>query len=737
MSKRLPDGRVNVMAVLYGAAVKRELKSAESKIHHNQFVDDEDRQNTIDEVAACTAARGLWIAGLPKALWDEVEKNVDTIVMYGLTVPLVHRQHITLKWCSMQVRAGHFAEWLKALDGTPCEHWHVKSPCFGACWGPWEDSGNAVAISGPKEDLAEEGKVPDTDQRTIWLQAIFDSGFLALMNTSATFDSLFAACAQLITLLVTKTDMPAELQPQIIMTCKIIRGFIALISPIPGVHGSSLADVQFISSEPGTVPGVIAEFPITGRLIASKLRKEPWVSMASEYRKYVGPTQTHGDAFHRCAEAVESLSKHASIPEEKLELWETTLSTVAADLPTWRESLRTGATDGLEKGVAKLVSMDVAEMQRAHKEDPTCLADLLANCAELKKVLDACNPDMVHDAVQLLANTMTQWQRASRAASLVTALDTLEKTPNDSGLFLVSTLLADLSPTLEPEMHAKVSAACASVLDWLSSGTRRQCTFKVLAGVLLQVNMPGKEAFAEIAGVVGDFQQEVVNSNNGDRLYLRQLQSAADAARKVLDKYSTNQDPVLLLFTQSAKEQYLEDLESYKTSYVMTLSVCVHQMEEAFGKCKAVAGGAANGGKWFEQGGVKEDGSPEDIMEVWKRTLGTMNTQQIQKQVEKMTTERSNYTTTKAAFHPSFPGMDVDTETGAIRVLEPILEAETRATITKFEHLMCQAIQRGGKNLQNRLNAFTAQLSADVKKDWKTLVCVPLRELVEGTLTLA
>ena len=137
------------------------------------------------------------------------------------------------------------------------------------------------------------------------------------------------------------------------------------------------------------------------------------------------------------------------------------------------------------------------------------------------------------------------------------------------------------------------------------------------------------------------------------------------------------------------------------------------------------------------RGGVKEDGSPEDIMEVWKRTLGTMNTQQIQKQVEKMTTERSNYTTTKAAFNPSFPGLDVDTETGAIRVLEPILEAETRATITKFEHLMCQAIQRGGKNLQNRLNSFTAQLSADVKKDWKSLVCVPLRELVEGTLTLA
>ena len=35
MAKRLPDGRVNVMAVLYGAAVKRELKTAESKIHNN------------------------------------------------------------------------------------------------------------------------------------------------------------------------------------------------------------------------------------------------------------------------------------------------------------------------------------------------------------------------------------------------------------------------------------------------------------------------------------------------------------------------------------------------------------------------------------------------------------------------------------------------------------------------------------------------------------------------------
>ena len=47
MVKKLPNGRVNVLAVMYGAAVKRELKSAESKIHHNQFVDDEDRQNHL------------------------------------------------------------------------------------------------------------------------------------------------------------------------------------------------------------------------------------------------------------------------------------------------------------------------------------------------------------------------------------------------------------------------------------------------------------------------------------------------------------------------------------------------------------------------------------------------------------------------------------------------------------------------------------------------------------------
>eukprot|EP00975_Prorocentrum_lima_P042222 8872223-Prorocentrum_lima.AAC.1 len=55
------------------------------------------------------------------------------------------------------------------------------------------------------------------------------------------------------------------------------------------IAGASPADVDFIAGTQSRVAEVVAKVPRTGRLVAAKMRKDPWMARVSTYRQFVGP----------------------------------------------------------------------------------------------------------------------------------------------------------------------------------------------------------------------------------------------------------------------------------------------------------------------------------------------------------------------------------------------------------------------------------------------------------------
>ena len=87
-------------------------------------------------------------------------------------------------------------------------------------------------------------------------------------------------------------------KPQLESMVSVLRGLLALLSPVPGHLGSAIADVEFVYPATLRSPPIYSDVPRLGKLVAQTLRaKEVWATRADYYKKHQGAEVKHTTSF--------------------------------------------------------------------------------------------------------------------------------------------------------------------------------------------------------------------------------------------------------------------------------------------------------------------------------------------------------------------------------------------------------------------------------------------------------
>jgi hypothetical protein len=164
-------GDIDIVAILNGWAAGRELQSLKLRIENESFDTELDKEEALELLAACEAARSLWHDRIPKLQWNELLKNVHILTLQGIDLPASHKQHICVKVGTRAIQDGKVQEWLAVLEVERSE-WDLTKPCFGACW--LEDEVDAP------EPLEPPQQVETIGHR--WLKTVFDEPFIRLLS---------------------------------------------------------------------------------------------------------------------------------------------------------------------------------------------------------------------------------------------------------------------------------------------------------------------------------------------------------------------------------------------------------------------------------------------------------------------------------------------------------------------------------------------------------------------------
>ena len=366
-------GRVNITRVIKGWKPGRELKALEHALDRDTFPDEAERSQCEMELAAANGARSLTVAQVRRGDWDDITNGARAVTLYGVKVPKVTQQLMTERFASIRLKAGDSQGWVAALKfhaDTPSAEWDFAAPTFAACWNTWgwevsaaelqcEDATRRAALRLPQLNVSEiEYLKEERDPQGLrWLGACIDDPFLRMLCDEDTAHLIQVIDAFLSEL--KPSQVPAGLSKYYTTAATVMRGILAITSPLPGHGGATLQDVSYIASTGSKVPPVVEGIPRVGRLMASKLRQEPWLSWVSSYRQHIGAEATHGNKFMTALEQSSLILQDAQGERELGDDYDQLIALVKTDLATWRKALRPGATVTLQKNLLRLYSIDL------------------------------------------------------------------------------------------------------------------------------------------------------------------------------------------------------------------------------------------------------------------------------------------------------------------------------------------------------------------------------------------
>lgn len=386
------EGRIkDLVSVMNGNAVMRELKRHEHKLKNDSFENDEERDETLLVISACKAAQALWMGNISKMSMGEVRKNVATLALNNVDLPHWHKQLITWKYSSTCLSDGNVEGWLQSLDAALAESWSAQTPTFGSCWAAWGDE------EPPKDCPRVLTEWVCQGQR--WLNAIFNTAWYRAFNNTdrdggkmlLEYNLRFLSfCDE------SESKWPAELQPFLLTARRTCRGLVALLSPLPRHAGSSPQDVDYLHCPMSAKSPVVDDLDKVGKLLAARLRKadDPiWPRLLSEYRQHVGVEETIGKEVALMTEKAREMKAVASSePEKAGMLWEIVQPAVENNLGMWRQNLRSGATDVLEEATADMIARDIDSVANAYTNNEVTATEARAMLANLQSTCEARSP---------------------------------------------------------------------------------------------------------------------------------------------------------------------------------------------------------------------------------------------------------------------------------------------------------------------------------------------------------
>ena len=147
-------------------------------------------------------------------------------------------------------------------------------------------------------------------------------------------------------------------------------------------------------------------------------------------------------------------------------------------------------------------------------------------------------------------------------------------------------------------------------------------------------------------------------------------------------------------------------------------------------------GGALEGRTWFR--GFDESADGSCILAHHKATLDKFDKKKNDNGVAAIETARTEINLQQTSWIEVLSPDDLASlqPAGLQAAMEQATSVEKRATVTRYEHLLCSLLhkKKTAKN-QERLLGLTAEVAAETKADWKTMVCRALVPVVEDGMS--
>ena len=204
-------------------------------------------------VTAVACAQSLHIKKISMSLLGELSKNVAYLELRGVPLPVEHKIAITSRCATVWLEDGNVLKWCSCLKMQACQEWSFAAPTFGD-----------VLFQTDAEPLQLSDEEMKFFENTVHQTVICD-GFIRKMSASEVDNSRAKEFSSMLKQALEVLDVETSL-PGVNAVIRCFRGLLALSSPIPGIGGSSLEDVKFV-----TTASVRKGLPGRGVTILTKL----------------------------------------------------------------------------------------------------------------------------------------------------------------------------------------------------------------------------------------------------------------------------------------------------------------------------------------------------------------------------------------------------------------------------------------------------------------------------------
>lgn len=483
LARWLPlDSGISAAHSKYSPKVKKRLS--------NYAEGTKDHDEALEALSAVQACKDMQIGNLASLAVADMVTRYNKIITYGIDFPAEHHQHITKYVLTDAAATGQLSVWGKGLQcrilGEKPE-WSMQRPVFAACL--------------PDEADLESSKFRDTYQITAFCPTFMQHVTKVCQGTVN--PSFLSSCLVVLSSLDTDDEFQEAMEEWLLDIVdpvrKVMKGFLALLSPVPLLGNSRIADVKYLFPEDGKSSLLVRQGGKQGRLIQAKVRESAFLKTKREaYMKKAGVEAQHGqpllELHQRAAAAATADEGQDATPSND---HEDLYSSFAANAGRWHQTFRRGCTVDLQHNLMKLLRQDV------------------------QRVVDSADPELdkarvYHDALALftvpgadalrqsVSGVLSQWQEAASRSSILSAAraihnaehmgtktqefhDALEKseeanlTPEDAPTILqafascVLWLRLPESQTFWPRVHKLLQKALSVNCCWLSGQSQQDC----------------------------------------------------------------------------------------------------------------------------------------------------------------------------------------------------------------------------------------------------------------------
>ncbi len=698
----------------------------------------------LEKADACKA---LQLDKLRVAAVSEIRRNVSLLEVNNVSMPRSHLLEITARFVAHMEHST--TAWATALWPWPAD---VKSPedwtseLFGFAFCVPEPLGEG-------EESDQEAKYKKTFLR-LWQDTVFGEAWMRNFVAAARQGNDGQGLLKMATTILERLAEGSTYPEWASATPTILRGVVSLLSPVPGLHGSSIKDVQYLFPTSRTCQ-MTRDLGKYGTLMFNSLRtSEAWARRREDYMKFAGGESGEGPRLRDMMVQASLLKEDSAAAMEaeggpdggtlakndKMDL----LRNYLDYHPAFKLRLRPGALLPLEEALLYILRQDWSHA----KEDPAFMASAVPLYTETLRLMEAPGS---RELLQQMEERLSQMQFQDAQKAFKVALEGYMASPSTSELAkLVAackgirgveadamdkqnmTLWGEavLKATQEfvfPEDASK-SKEMAEVYNLVQLTVDSPAFANVPSAAVLKHFLSEWASMLRLAMDLCDMNQQFQDMMGGSsgldpsekaKLCEAYVNAFTSAPGTVKDKTDVDQaynavwnDFLAAVHKYIQEHHHAAVREAGHALLCNSLNIVGNKAHDLH----RVAGGASAGALW-DAGFVPEESSPNAILDHYKKTLALVDFSKISslKAAGKKVLMVWEQLCKKVGI--AFPDvvqevMDKAPANHAITMKRAIRRAE----VTNLEVLVCQAFLKSKKPMK-RITEVLAQFSQDWKCD--------------------